>query len=257
MADKSKEESPKTCFVIMPFSKEMQPIYDRIYEPVIRSCGLEPVRIDSIFRAGLITKDIFDGIGNAEIVLADLTEANPNVYYELGIAHRERKPVILTAQHIEQDIRFDVKALRCIEYNPGQDVFWNDKLRDDLKRAISETLAEPLSSIATPWLGLVVEQKGSHVKSEEVPEQLSKILDVVTSLHAQIARQPSFKMLESKFLEERSVLMRRLQEMETRFAEQQMLLQKLKEHNSYLDFELKDRRDSNRLDDVIKNANAS
>lgn len=190
MADDKQPTQEPTCFVIMPFSKDLQPVYDRIYEPVIRACKLKPVRVDGIFRAGLITKDIYDGIQAASIVLADLTGANPNVYYELGIAHRERKPVILTAQDIEQDIRFDVKTLRVIEYKRGQDDFWNDKLREDLEKAIMGTLADPLSAIATPWLGPVIsESHGKEGKAGSGQQELRQILDIVTSLHSISTRQ--------------------------------------------------------------------
>lgn len=175
-----------TCFVAMPFSEEMNAVYERIYDPVIRYCGLTPLRVDGIFRAGLITKDIFDCISSCTIVLADLTGANPNVYYELGVAHRERKPVILTAQHIGADVRFDVRQLRVIEYSRGSDDFWADKLRESLQKAITETLTEPAGAIATPWLGL----SGSHSGGQSAPigMQIQRLLDLVISQQSMITQ---------------------------------------------------------------------
>lgn len=231
------EKKNKTCFVVMPFSKEMKPIYDRIYEPVIRDCQLEPVRIDTIFKAGLITKDIFDAIQVAELIIADLTEANPNVYYELGIAHREKKPVILTCQDIDNDVRFDVKSLRCIEYAPGKDPFWNDQLREDLKKAIDETLAQPLSSVATPWLGPINEQKATPTEENLLQAQLNQIMDVVTSLHSQITREKS----QSKFDKRYEFIKARRDELENEQVKIRAVLAELKNRNDALELELRKR----------------
>ena len=80
-------------------------------------------------------EDVWKGINEANIVIADITNRNPNVFYELGIAHTLGKKVILLTQHIE-DIPFDLKRYRIIEYEDNIDGY--DKLEIGLKNTISE-----------------------------------------------------------------------------------------------------------------------
>jgi len=74
------------CFVIMPFASEFDEIYGKIGEAMERArftCS----RADDIRRGGYIPEDVFRRMAEAEIIIADLTGNNPNVLYELGIAH--------------------------------------------------------------------------------------------------------------------------------------------------------------------------
>ena len=73
-------------------------------------------RADDFFTAGSVISDIWDGINAAKIVLADCSGRNPNVFYEIGMAHTLGKPVILTAQK-KDDIPFDVQHIRAILYD--------------------------------------------------------------------------------------------------------------------------------------------
>ena len=76
------------CFVLMPFANEFLEVYESIRE-VIEGYELNFVclRADDLLGGGYIMDDVLRGIGEAEIVIADLTGRNPNVFYELGIAH--------------------------------------------------------------------------------------------------------------------------------------------------------------------------
>lgn len=75
------------CFVVMPFSGQFNDIYRQIYVPAIRKVGLEPLRADDIYDNQPIIQDIKQSIQNATVVLAEVTGRNPNVNYELGMAH--------------------------------------------------------------------------------------------------------------------------------------------------------------------------
>ncbi len=87
-------------------------------------------------KAGHILEDILSGIAEAEIVIADLTDRNPNVFYELGIVHMVKEPdrVILLSQDIEF-VPFDLRGLRTIIYANTP-----DGLRE-LQRNVDGTLA--------------------------------------------------------------------------------------------------------------------
>ena len=88
----------KNCFVIMPFAQNYLEVYEEVYKPVCKENGIDCWRVDEISRPGSITKDIIEGIIEADIIIADLTSKNPNVFYELGIAHSVGNKTIMTAQ---------------------------------------------------------------------------------------------------------------------------------------------------------------
>ena len=104
------------AFVLMPFDERFDPIYEAFIVPALREAGLEVARADNIESQRNILKDVMEGIANSDLIIADLTDANPNVYYELGVAHAFRKPVIHLTQLLE-DVPFDLRSYRIIEYD--------------------------------------------------------------------------------------------------------------------------------------------
>ena len=100
----------------MPFGGWLDDYYETIYRPAIIAAGLEPHRADDLYRPSTIVTDIWSYTRRAKLLLADLTGKNPNVFYELGLAHALAKPVILVAEEMD-DIPFDLRALRIIVYD--------------------------------------------------------------------------------------------------------------------------------------------
>jgi hypothetical protein len=87
-----KEQVDKTlCFVLMPFDERFSPIYENILKKVVEEFGLKCKRADEIFGTKPIIEDIWVYIQKAQILIADLTGRNPNVFYELGLAHAMNK----------------------------------------------------------------------------------------------------------------------------------------------------------------------
>jgi hypothetical protein len=110
----------KTCFVICPIGDEGSDTRKRsddmlkyLIRPAADKCGHKAVRADEIEKSGNITKQVIDHIIESNIVIADLAECNPNVFYELGIRHSSGKPVILIAEH-GQSIPFDISHERVL-----------------------------------------------------------------------------------------------------------------------------------------------
>ena len=110
------ENNTKSVFVLMPFDDELDTVYDHFLKPILEESGFNVARADDIQSQQNILKDIIRGIEQSDLVLADLTNSNPNVFYELGIAHAFRKPVVLVTQSIE-DVPFDLKPYRLVEYS--------------------------------------------------------------------------------------------------------------------------------------------
>jgi len=84
-----------------------------IYIPATKEAGLEPIRADEIFTTGSVIEQIWEQITKAKVLVAELTGKNPNVFYELGLAHASRKPVVLIAGALD-DIPFDLRHLRTV-----------------------------------------------------------------------------------------------------------------------------------------------
>src|SRR5262249_44363857 len=75
------------CFVICPFDEIHNRYYDRVYRRAIEAAGLEPQRADDVYRPGAVIADIWTAIKSARALVAELSGRNPNVFYELGLAH--------------------------------------------------------------------------------------------------------------------------------------------------------------------------
>lgn len=149
---KEKETKPdnEICFTIMPFGGWFDNYYSQIYSHAIEESGLVPRRADDVYRPGTIVHDIWDLTKTAKIIVADLTGKNPNVLYELGLAHALAKPVILITESLD-DIPFDLRALRIIEYNKN-DPEWGDILKEKTKEAIREVSESPLKAVLPAFL---------------------------------------------------------------------------------------------------------
>lgn len=104
------------AFVIMPFGEGFDEVYTFFIAETLTAAGYEVVRADNVRAQQNILKDIVLGLARSDLVVADLTDSNPNVFYELGIAHGLRRPVILLAQRIDE-VPFDLRSYRVISYS--------------------------------------------------------------------------------------------------------------------------------------------
>jgi hypothetical protein len=151
LADSAKIQQPtkgvaiapgETCFVMMPFAAPVGGYYSTVYEPAIRKAGLTPVRADAeIFGTGKIMDQIWRGLNSAKVLVAELTGRNPNVFYELGLAHALDKPVVLVSSN-EDDVPFDLQQIRVIYYDM-KDPFWGQKLIDKIAENVASAIKNP------------------------------------------------------------------------------------------------------------------
>lgn len=138
------------CFIISPFGKkkyrrkgqteellietDFDQVYQDIVEPAVRAAGMEPVRADHETVGGIIHKPMFERIILSDYVLADLTGANANVFYELGIRHAVKPYTTVSIYAEDAELPFDVGPVRSIPYGPLS--------TDAVKRAITTKLIE-------------------------------------------------------------------------------------------------------------------
>ena len=81
----------------------------------------------------------------AKVLVAELTSRNPNVFYELGVAHALKKPVVLVSAH-ETDVPFDLLHIRVIYYDVN-DPFWGTKLIEKVAENILSAIQNPEEAV--------------------------------------------------------------------------------------------------------------
>jgi hypothetical protein len=117
--------SDKTCFVVMPIGKAGTPEHAHFravftqMKPTIERAGYAAIRADDIQKSGAITRDIVSRLAESDLVIADLTDLNPNVFYELGVRHALRGvgTVMIIDERRSTDIPFDLGSYRVIKYS--------------------------------------------------------------------------------------------------------------------------------------------
>src|SRR5215216_1346817 len=118
------------CFVLMPFGKkadaagltiDFDAVYHQLIAPAIREAGLDPLRADEEMTDGIIHKPMYERLLLCEYAVADLTMANANVFYELGIRHAVRPWTTALIFAEGNRLPFDVGPLRALPYRLGPD----------------------------------------------------------------------------------------------------------------------------------------
>lgn len=139
----------RTCFVVAPIGNENSEtrrnsdlLLKYVIRPVILECGYEDaVRADKIAAPGIITSQVLQRILQVDLVIADLSERNANVFYELAIRHATRKPLIQMIAKGEQ-IPFDVGMVRTI-YFDIKDLESVDQTKETLTNQIRHLIDHP------------------------------------------------------------------------------------------------------------------
>lgn len=131
------------CFIICPLGNEGSDIRNRsdkffkhIFQPVLNSNKYNAIRADQVPKSGLITTQIINLIIESPLLIADLTDANPNVFYELAVRHATRKPYIQVISKGQQ-IPFDLSGIRTIEIDIA-DLDSVERAREEIEKQIKE-----------------------------------------------------------------------------------------------------------------------
>jgi hypothetical protein len=108
---------PSVCFVVMPFKPELHYFYLFIQKYLSEKHSLRVERGDAQVLTRPLIEKIRDQIFQANVILADVTGANPNVLYEVGVAHALAKPVIFLTQDDPVSAPIDVRLFEFIRYD--------------------------------------------------------------------------------------------------------------------------------------------
>nr|MDT0665238.1 hypothetical protein [Micromonospora sp. DSM 115978] len=145
----------KSCFVVMPIRSQrgadggaeyrhFRTLYDDWIKPVPVDHGYDVVRADDITQSGAITQDVVRRLADADLVIADLTTLNPNVFYELGVRHSlcGYGTIMILDEAQEDAVPFDLGDYRVLKFS--SDMFGLGRLRqglDDFIKGITENEA--------------------------------------------------------------------------------------------------------------------
>jgi hypothetical protein len=179
----------KICFVIAPIGdpdsetrKRSDQILKHIITPAVNECYYEPIRADKISEPGLITSQVIQHIMDDPLVIADLTERNPNVFYELAIRHAIRKPLVQIIKKGET-IPFDVAGTRTIPVD-HRDLDSVEEAKREIVRQIKSVEKNP-SLVDSP---ISVSLDLQILRQSDNPEQrsLADILSAISELRSTI-----------------------------------------------------------------------
>ena len=179
----------KTCFVVSPIGEtdsEIRSNADKLFKyiisPVCESCGFEPVRVDQINDSDSITQTIIDKLLSSELVIADISGHNPNVFFEMGYRKCTDKPIIHLKKKGET-IPFDVNTVRTFEY----DLTDLDNVEETKKR-LEQTIGTFSFENKTNALGQD-EENNKQLFFQSILTMLYQIQDSITELKEQINKK--------------------------------------------------------------------
>ena len=127
------------AFVVMQFGEPYDSLYSEVIKPGSEGAGFKVERADDVHQPGVILQDIVTSLIESDVIIAEITPPNPNVFYEIGFAHAMNKPTILLAER-GRELPFDIRSYRCI--------FYDDRIRG--KRGVETALRKHLESITSP-----------------------------------------------------------------------------------------------------------
>jgi len=130
-------QSGPYLFVLLPFEERFFSIYEAVIKPVAKELGCITKHAKDINKVDVIIDSIYTEIAKSDFLIADASERNPNVFYEIGYAHALRKKVIILVQN-PKDIPFDIRGFRYIEYDPNSRNLLSETLRNFIKETIKE-----------------------------------------------------------------------------------------------------------------------
>lgn len=170
----------------MPYDQTHRKYYEEIYGPALERSGFIPVKADAPYSTNPVIEDIKKLISACDLILCEISGNNPNVFYELGLAHAIGKPAVLISRS-EKEIPFDLKSMRVIIYD-NSDIDWASKLRRDIEKASTEASSAPVEK-AKPLIGtgesadgvipgLVKTFKNLASCEQEILEQIKTSLEI-------------------------------------------------------------------------------
>jgi uncharacterized protein YukE len=179
----------KECFVIGPIGEpesEIREHSDRVLEYVIEDAveeyGYNAIRADDISEPGIITTQIIEHIMESPLVIADLTNHNPNVFYELAVRHAARRPVIQLIDS-DEEIPFDIANTRTVNFTLS-DIEAYEGAKAEIKEQI-ENIESGDDNVDNP-VSVAVDLQLWRESGDPKQENLADVVEMINSVQTSI-----------------------------------------------------------------------
>jgi|GEM_PF-651639 hypothetical protein len=181
----------RECFVISPIGeaesetrKRSDQVLRHIIRPAVEECGYKAVRADEIDKPGIITSQVIQHVVSDPLVIADLSETNPNVFYELAIRHAIKKPLVQIIQKGER-IPFDIAGTRTIHFD-HRDLDSVDEAKKGIIEQVKWVEQNP-SDIETP-ISLSLDLQVLRQSEDPENRSLAEIVALINSMRLGIGK---------------------------------------------------------------------
>ena len=179
----------RICFVVCPIGEDNSNTRNRsdkllkhIIEPVCDKNNLEVIRVDTLNYSDSITNTIVEYLNTADLVIADLSDHNPNAFYEIGYRSALKKPII-HLKNKETSIPFDISSIRTFDY----DLTDLDAV-EELKQRLNQTIA---TFNFDSSINENNENSDNDYINSQVLQELFKIHDGIEEIKKQISNNRS------------------------------------------------------------------
>lgn len=185
-------KNDKKCFIVSPIGAENSDIRNNadevmkfLLKPILDELGYEIIRADKITNSQNISKNIITNIVEADLIIADLSTHNPNVFYELAVSHTLAKPTIQIIKKGET-IPFDINQQRTIVYELT--LSGAEKAKETLKNFIKNL--QENNEIENPVLDVIGLNKINDLKSEDftVTDALKELTNEIKRVNESVVR---------------------------------------------------------------------
>lgn len=180
----------KKCFIVCPIGadgsdirKRSDTLFKHVISPVCTECNFDPIRIDKENTNGSLTDEIISHICNDDLVIADITDSNPNAFYEIGYRAAISKPSIHLMSK-DSSIPFDVSYIRTFEYDLS-DLDSVDQIKERLIKTIKSIDFDSNATITPP------DTVNPNTLNSQLLQEIYKIQDGISALATAIESKDS------------------------------------------------------------------
>lgn len=178
----------KKCFVVIGYGEKtdyftgrvlnLDKTYEDIIKPLVESLNMECIRADEIKHSGVIDKAMYEALISADVVIADLSTYNANVFYELGIRHALKPYTTIIISEEELRYPFDIEHVVVHKYEHlGKDIGYSEVIRfkKEMRECIEGILNNPdIDSPVYTYLSNLKPPKFENEKYEQNEENVDK-----------------------------------------------------------------------------------
>lgn len=180
-----------TCFVISPIGSEgsetrerADKLFNYVIKPALADFDYDPVRADHIDEPGMITSQVIEYVVESPLVVADLTDQNPNVFYELAIRHALQKPTIQIIDS-QETIPFDLNDSRTIQIDLS-DLGSVESAKDEIQDQVNNFdfgLDDP--HMDTP-ISVAMDLRNLRESSDPDERSIAEIMDAINDIRKEM-----------------------------------------------------------------------